>query len=144
MKLKKWQNKTHVIVNAKLIVQHVIQIKNGIMKHFNESVKIIVIGKKNYSWNPSRRIYDNGKYLKRVADTSVIACDEVIYVIDTVSAKMANTIATNVSMNSSKKRRHKVSYILHTVLLVIILLFIIASFDIIMQIISQNKKVLTQ
>ena len=46
MKLKKWQNKTHVIVNAKLIVQHVIQIKNGIMKHINESVKIIVIGKK--------------------------------------------------------------------------------------------------
>ena len=46
MKLKKWQNKTHVIVNAKLIVQHVIRIKNGIMKHINESVKIIVIGKK--------------------------------------------------------------------------------------------------
>ena len=46
MKLKKWQNKIHVIVNAKLIVQHVIQIKNGIMKHINESVKIIVNVKK--------------------------------------------------------------------------------------------------
>ena len=46
MKLKKWQNKIHVIVNAKLIVQHVIQIKNGIMKHINESVKIIVNAKK--------------------------------------------------------------------------------------------------
>ena len=32
----------HVIPNAGSIVQHVIQIKNGMMKHVNVSVKIIV------------------------------------------------------------------------------------------------------
>ena len=44
-----------------------------------------------------------------------------------VSIKVADTIATNVSINSdSKKVRYKINcYILHTVLLVIILLLII-------------------
>ena len=32
----------HVIVNASSIEQHVIQIKNGIIKHVNVNVKIIV------------------------------------------------------------------------------------------------------
>ena len=31
--------------NATSIVQHVIQIKNGIMKHFNVSVKLIICAK---------------------------------------------------------------------------------------------------
>ena len=35
----------HVIVNASSIEQHVIQIKNGIIKHVNVNVKIIVHGK---------------------------------------------------------------------------------------------------
>ena len=35
-----------MIVNANSIVQYVIQIKNGIIKHVNENVKIIVLGKK--------------------------------------------------------------------------------------------------
>ena len=35
-----------MIVNANSIVQHVIQIKNGIMKHVNVNVKIIVHTKK--------------------------------------------------------------------------------------------------
>ena len=43
---KTWQNIFHVIVNANSIVQHVIQIKNGIIKHFNVNVKIIAIAKK--------------------------------------------------------------------------------------------------
>ena len=46
MKLKQWQNIYHVIVNANLIVTHVIQIKNGIIKHINVNVKIIISGKK--------------------------------------------------------------------------------------------------
>ena len=46
MTLKQRQNIFHVIVKANLIVQHVIQIKNGIMKHVNMSVKIIVHAKK--------------------------------------------------------------------------------------------------
>ena len=36
----------HVIVNANSLVQHVVQIKNGIMKHVNVSVKIIAHAKK--------------------------------------------------------------------------------------------------
>ena len=47
MKLKQWQNIFHVIANANSIVQHVIQIKNGIKKHVNVNVKIIVSAKKN-------------------------------------------------------------------------------------------------
>ena len=46
MKLKQWQNIYHVIVNANLIVPHVIQIKNGIIKQINVNVKIIISGKK--------------------------------------------------------------------------------------------------
>ena len=36
----------HVIVNANSIVQYVIQIKNGIIKHVKMNVKIIARGKK--------------------------------------------------------------------------------------------------
>ena len=46
MKLKQWQNKFHVIVNSNSIVQHVIKIRNGTIKHVNVNVKIILSGKK--------------------------------------------------------------------------------------------------
>ena len=36
----------YVIVNANTIVQHVIQIKTGIIKHANVNVKVIVSTKK--------------------------------------------------------------------------------------------------
>ena len=36
----------HVIANANSIVQHVIQDKNGLIKHVNVNVKIIVSAKK--------------------------------------------------------------------------------------------------
>ena len=42
MKLKQWHNIFHVIVNANSIVQYVIQIKNGIIKHVNVNVKFII------------------------------------------------------------------------------------------------------
>ena len=43
MKLNQWQNIFNVIANANWIVQHAIQMKNGIiiMIHINVSVKII-------------------------------------------------------------------------------------------------------
>ena len=44
--VKQWQNIFHLVVNANSIVQHVIQIKNGIMKHVNVSVKFIISAKK--------------------------------------------------------------------------------------------------
>ena len=46
MKLKTLVNIFHAIVNANWMVQHVIQIKNGIMKSFNASVKNIFCVKK--------------------------------------------------------------------------------------------------
>ena len=33
---------------------------------------------KSYSWNPSTRIYENGKYIKNVADDSKIMCDRIL------------------------------------------------------------------
>ena len=38
------------------------------------------ICKKDYSWNPSTCICQNSKFLKSIADTSVITCDEIITV----------------------------------------------------------------
>ena len=46
MKLKQSHNILHIIANANSIVQHVIQIKNGIIKHANVNVKIIISVKK--------------------------------------------------------------------------------------------------
>ena len=41
---------------------------------------------------------------------SKIVYDEIIYVIDIVSTKMTNTLATNISINSNdKKVRYKMS-----------------------------------
>ena len=45
MKLKQWQNRFHVIINANSIVQHVIKSNNGIIKHVNMNVRIIVSAK---------------------------------------------------------------------------------------------------
>ena len=57
----------------------------------------------------------------------MIACDEVIAVMDIVSTRQRNTIETNITKSChSKKIRYEIdSYILHTVLLAIILLLII-------------------
>ena len=41
-KAKKWQTIIYVVVNAHSIVQHVIQIKNVIIKHVNVNVKVVI------------------------------------------------------------------------------------------------------
>ena len=46
MKLKYLQNIFHVILNANLTVQNVIQINNRIIKHVNVNVKYILSAKK--------------------------------------------------------------------------------------------------
>ena len=54
-------------------------------------------------------ICENSKYLKSIADTSVIVWDEIMSVLDIVSTKMTNNIATNVLINSDdKKVRYKI------------------------------------
>ena len=96
------------------------------MKHVNVNIKVIVSAKKIIV-GILACICENSKYLKSVADTSVIACDEIIDVMDIVSTKMTNYIAASTaSINSDIKNvRYKIDcYILHTVVLVIILLLI--------------------
>ena len=77
------------------------------------------------------------KYLRSIAGTLVIRCDEIISVMKLylLSTKMTNTIATNVVKNCrSQKVRHKFDYrLLQTVLLVIILLLLITIICIIIQ-----------
>ena len=57
------------------------------------------------------------RYLESIADTSVIACHEIITVMDIVSTKKTNTIAKNVSINCCNEQvRHEIDcYILLTV-----------------------------
>ena len=89
--------------------------------------------KRLYSWNPGSCICENGKYLKSIADTSIIKCNEIINVMDSLSTNVTNTVpitvTSTVSISSNdKKVRYKMDYyILHTVLIVVILLFIIAN-----------------
>ena len=46
--------------------------------------------KKKYSWDLSTCIFEKDKHLKGIADTSVITCDEIIFVVDIVSTEMTN------------------------------------------------------
>ena len=98
------------------------------MININVSVKSILRTKKKISWRPSTCTCENDKYLKHISDDSVIACDEIMSVTDSVSTSETNTISTNVtsiaSVNSDdKKVRYKMDLYIHTILLVIIGLF---------------------
>ena len=102
-----------MIVTANSIVQDVIQIKNGTIKHVNGNVKIIVRAK---------------KIIVRILALVFVKILSVLKVMDIVSTKKRNTIATNVTSSASinchiKKVRD--CSIFHTVLLAVILLLII-------------------
>ena len=116
-----------MIVNANSVVQHVSEIKNRIIQHVNMNVKIIVSAKKIISWNPSTCICKNDNYLESTANTSLIECDEIISVVDIVSTKITNTIATNVSIHSdSKKVRYEIDcYVLRTLFITILYSYLI-------------------
>ena len=121
-KLRQWQSIFHVIVNANSIVQNVIWIENGIIKRSNKNVKIIISPKQIMAGFLTHVFVAIANIWKT---SSVIECD---YIIDTVSTKMINILATHIwgtaSTNCySKKVRY--CYILHTVLSVVILLLII-------------------
>ena len=87
--------------------------------------------KKDYNWNPSIYTCENNRYLKSIANTSVIACNEIINATDCASTNVTSIISTNVTStmltnSDDKKVRYKMdSYILLPVLIVIILIFII-------------------
>ena len=67
---------------------------------------------KDYIWNPSACICENNKYLKSIDDTSVIACDDILWVMHIVLTKVTITIATDISINChTKKVRYKIDAI---------------------------------
>ena len=84
--------------------------------------------KKDYSWTSRTCICENDKYLKSIADTLVILCDEIIWITYIMSTNGAHAISINMSTNSDdKKVRYKMNcYILHMIFLVLTLLVIIA------------------
>ena len=128
MKLKQWQNIFHVILNANSVVQHVNQIKKWMIKHVNVNVKIIINVKKIIFRILAHVFVRRVKYLKTITDTSVTECDNVIIVINNVSTKKTNTIATNITSTASinfYSKKVRDCFILHTVFLVIIFLLII-------------------
>ena len=51
--------------------------------------------------NYSTCICENSKYSKIIVDTSVTDCDKIVIVIDIMSTKKTNTIATNVTSIAS-------------------------------------------
>ena len=127
MKLKQWQDIFHVILNANS-VQHVNQIKKWMIKHVNVNVKIIINVKKIIFRILAHVFVRRVKYLKTITDTSVTGCDNVIIVINSVSTKKTNTIATNITSTASinfYSKKVRDCFILHTVFLVIIFLLII-------------------
>ena len=77
--------------------------------------------KKDYSWNPSTCICENGNCLKSIVDDSVSRAMKLDMFI--VSTNVTSTVSINCH---NKKVRYKIDcYILHKVLLVIILLLTI-------------------
>ena len=56
---------------------------------------------KDYSWNPSRCICENSIHLKSLVDTSVTECDEIVIVMNNLTLKKTNIIATNVTNTAS-------------------------------------------
>ena len=103
--------------------------------------------KKCYIWNPSTCICENSRYLKDIADNSVIFFNKIVSVKDSASTNVTNIVPSNVTntvptnfvstlsisimfaapINSNdKKVRYKMDYhIYHIFLLVTILLFMI-------------------
>ena len=69
--------------------------------------------KKDYIWNPTTYRCENVEYLRSTIDNSLITCDEYCLITSTLSIDCRN-----------KRVRYKMDCcILHTVLLVVLLLF---------------------
>ena len=74
------------MVNTNSIVQHVIQNKNGVTKHVNVNVKVIITVK-IIILGILADVFE--KYLKSVADTSVTECHKVkIPILKLLSLKL--------------------------------------------------------
>ena len=92
-------NVFNIITNkdeAKAMVKHILcdcKCKfNSTMCYSNQKCNNETFQCKCKTYDTCKKV--SGKYLKSIADTSVIGCDEIIYVIDIVSTNMANTLLT--------------------------------------------------
>ena len=87
----------HANLNINLMVENVIQIKNGIMINVNVSVKTNA-WHKDFIWNPTTCSSQNGKYIANTMDDSVIKYDEIMESCDKETKKfLTNFIEEKVS-----------------------------------------------
>ena len=84
-----------MIVKPNSTVQHVIQIKKWDNDKCQCEYKKYCTCKNDYSWNPSTFICEYSKYLKSIAYYSVIVCDEITSVTNSVSTNVTNTVLIN-------------------------------------------------
>ena len=83
--------------------------------------------KKGYTWNPAVCSLKNCEYVASSIEDSVITFGEIVNVAKSVSTNVPTNLISTVSHFHIRKVRFKIDgYILYTILLVIILLFIIA------------------
>ena len=71
-KAKNSEIKDYVKVNVNLMEQNVIQINGGITITVDVNVKNIIYVKKEYVWNPSTCICENGKYLASIMGNQLL------------------------------------------------------------------------
>ena len=127
------------MIHANAILQHIIEIKNGIMGNANKSIKGIMRAKNIIVEILAHVFLKTVGILKSIVDNSVTACVEIINVMNILSMIVKNTKPTNVTniaaakvmstvpINSDgKKVRCKIDcYLLQKLLLVTMSLFII-------------------
>ena len=81
---------------------------NSTQKWNNETCececKIYRTCKQDYSWNPSTCICGNDKYLKSIADFSVVTCDETISVILYQQTLILTNVTSTASINCHSKK----------------------------------------
>ena len=117
-----------MIANANSIEQLVNPSKNGIMKHANVSVKIILPAKKIIAGMLAHARICENKYLKSAVDDSKTVCGEIIWHGYCINKKDKYYSYKCVNKPSKKLRCKIDSYILYPLSIVIILLQIIAIF----------------
>ena len=114
---QKITNIYHVNVNLNLMEGNRIQINGGILTNVDVSCKKCLVCDKDYIWNPSTYIYENGTHLASIIDYLAITFDEYMQSCD----KETKTITTNFNEKKSICKTQNF-YILLAFLLIAILL----------------------
>ena len=73
------------------MAENVTQIKSGITIHVDVSGEIWEkhnVCEKDYIWNPTTCTCKSGKYLRIIIGKSVVICDEIIEVAQTIPTKL--------------------------------------------------------